>query len=819
MRPAVVLLIGFLVANAVPGPGVQRAPMPEPATNAFCVSQGAIQYSVGAVERATGVVGFYDYYSVSSHDPFVQAYNSVLYLYTDTNSTNTTGRLYLVFHFNIDDGGSPDAQTTVSIVGIPAGAGVALSDDQGEFQLSRFPQGQFRYFLNTDGGILGPLPTSSNWQMNVTVSHFGVDPMRSQDWIDGDGTRLPLNLTGVIRVTNVCNQAPAANAGGPYSGFEGSPITFNAGGSSDPDGDALTYTWDFQNDGVNDVTTTSPTVPHTYPDDFLGKAKLTVSDGTASASTAVDVTVANVAPSVLLDALAPATEGAGVLVQLRVTDPGMDTVIVDLDQGDTRGPTVIGQLFHPTDSPITQGVTWGDDGWYPVLVTATDDDGGVGTAGGIAQIDNEVPGVTAVTNPSGATGGEGEEATVEVRGRDPGSDDLRLDVDFGNGDLQSTTFFNDGVGPDPNPSPLGTYPFEASATFRTRYVDDGLYTIRVTAADDDGGSGTLEFPFRVLNVAPTIVPFGPGASAEGSPGSLAATASDPGMDALTFTWEFELGPTATEAFPATGSPMTATSVAGFLYGDDGTYSVKLTVTDDDGASTTYETTVEVANVAPTAAITQVSRTGSFVLRVAGEKWHDVTATFSRDGQELESIGVVRMPGSPNEQAVGTTVYDLALASRFTAKIRYTPEDDPVNGQPNGANPVWILVLADNGTEVARVHHTFNVQHPGTYEWDVDVTPYVAALAVRFAASATDAGSDDLAFAWDFGDGTSIATSVAYNDGVGPDPAKSPGGTFPFASAGAVAHAFLAPGTYTVTVTVTDDDGGVATASVTITILG
>ena len=819
VRAVLAILVSVLVVNAIPGYELAAPPDADPAQLpcSFEVSQGSHEYDVGPVEGGSSIGTFYDYRSASAHTPYVEAYASVLYLYLDTS----TGTLYFVFHFNIDAAGSPDAATTLAIDAIPGSAGVAVSDDPGgpgggEFSLARYPQGQFQYWDNTDGGALGPLPYDYEWTMNVDVVQGGPSPMQSQKWVDAGGTRLGLDLTGTITIASDCNDPPVPNAGGPYSGYEGSPITFNAGGSSDPDGDPLTYTWDFENDGVDDVTTTSPTVDHTYWDDFAGQAELTVSDGTESASTTVGVAVSNVAPSAVFDFLSsPNVEGHGIILRYHSFEPGKDLFDTYVDWGD-------GTVSHPT-SRMGAGTdfveihyTYGDDGSFPLVVTARDDDGGESVLQGVlAVVDNAPPALVAVSFPAAVD--EGTAVSLIAVAQDPGSDDLSFSVDFGNGDVQGATAYNDGAGPDPDPSPAGTFPFTATETFTTRYADDGDYPVRLAVTDDDAGTVSLDVQIRVDNVAPTIAPFGPAAGPEGAPGALTATATDPGADALTFTWEFEAGPTFTETFPPTGSPTTATSSAAFLYGDDGSYSVRLTVTDGDGGSATYETTVDVANLPPTVRIVQVNRTGNFTLRVAGEKWHDVAATFYEDGVEIDALRVVRYPGSPDEQAVSTATRELRLGSRYSARIVYTPEDDPVNGQPNGANPVWVLIRAPDGTEV-RVHHTFNVQHPGTYVWDVDLTPYVAQLAVAFVAEASDPGSDDLTFAWDFGDGAS-ASATYYNDGLAADPPESPWGMFPFAATDEVSHAFPGAGTYIVTVTVTDDDGGSASATWTITILG
>src|SRR3990172_4040703 len=74
-----------------------------------------------------------------------------------------------------------------------------------------------------------------------------------------------------------------ARAGGPYAGLEGSPVTFDASLSADPEGDPLTFRWDFESDGVWDTTAVSdPTAAHSYSDDFQGLATVEVSDGAAA---------------------------------------------------------------------------------------------------------------------------------------------------------------------------------------------------------------------------------------------------------------------------------------------------------------------------------------------------------------------------------------------------------------------------------------------------------------------------------------------------------------------------------------------------------
>ena len=89
---------------------------------------------------------------------------------------------------------------------------------------------------------------------------------------DGTGTSCAIATAAVpVHV----NHAPAAVVGLDVSGCPGDPIPFDASRSSDPDGDALTYRWDF-GDGT---TGTGMTAPHRYETPGQFPATVTVDDG------------------------------------------------------------------------------------------------------------------------------------------------------------------------------------------------------------------------------------------------------------------------------------------------------------------------------------------------------------------------------------------------------------------------------------------------------------------------------------------------------------------------------------------------------------
>ena len=106
---------------------------------------------------------------------------------------------------------------------------------------------------------------------------FGPDgAMYVLDWGGGFGRDNP--DSGLHRVDYVTgSRSPQAlPTATPDSGSAPLEVTFDGTGSTDPEGENLSYAWDFDGDGTTDST--EPTRSHTYTADGVYDARLTVTD-------------------------------------------------------------------------------------------------------------------------------------------------------------------------------------------------------------------------------------------------------------------------------------------------------------------------------------------------------------------------------------------------------------------------------------------------------------------------------------------------------------------------------------------------------------
>lgn len=75
------------------------------------------------------------------------------------------------------------------------------------------------------------------------------------------------------------NRPPVVDAGGPYQALTDVVITFDASGTTDPDGDTLTYVWDFGDGTAPTSESEDPTASHSYSAAGTYSGSLSVDDG------------------------------------------------------------------------------------------------------------------------------------------------------------------------------------------------------------------------------------------------------------------------------------------------------------------------------------------------------------------------------------------------------------------------------------------------------------------------------------------------------------------------------------------------------------
>ena len=214
------------------------------------------------------------------------------------------------------------------------------------------------------------------------------------------------------------NRSPVARAAGPAA--EG-PIRFSGTDSADPDGDPLAYLWAF-----SDGTTSAVRDPlHTFPDDGAYTATLTVTDPSGAQSTsAVAVTVANVAPTTTVTSTAAGTGGSQVSVSFTAADPSpADTAAgftYRVDWGDGVVETV--PATPGNGAGLTLSHNFVTAGVFRVRVSAADQDGDYGPAAASADIVAGSPGNDTIT----LTGPEDGTFAVTVNGSPAGTATYRL---------------------------------------------------------------------------------------------------------------------------------------------------------------------------------------------------------------------------------------------------------------------------------------------------------------------------------------------------------------------------------------------------------
>jgi len=348
-------------------------------------------------------------------------------------------------------------------------------------------------------------------------------------------------------------------------------------------------------------------------------------------------------------------------------------------------------------------------------------------------LNNGAPSINSMSAPAGL---EGSTINFSASASDPGPDTLSYAWSFGDGG-----------------SAFGASPQHA-------YGADGSYTVTVTVTDGDGGSATDTRTVSVSNGHPVISNLvGDSTGGEGESLSWTAVASDPGGDALTYTWDFGDGSSTVSG---------ASFVTNHTYANEGSYQVSVVVTDGDGGSATGLMTVVVSNSAPL--LSNLTGTAS---GLEGDVYsYSVQAADPGSGDVLSYSWNFGDGTAPVVEPNGQVTHVYADDGTFGVTVTVTD-----NASPPASDSQTMLVVVSN---VAPQISSFTPA--GGNEGEV----------LTFSATATDPGSETLLYTWTMGDGTTHTGA-------------------------SVTHTYLDDGSYPLSLVVSDGDGGTDTSSATVAI--
>ena len=260
------------------------------------------------------------------------------------------------------------------------------------------------------------LPDPASIQSLVGVDATGGAAGHPVDLVTGPGGDVfYVDMEGgsVHRIVyTAANQPPTARiAASPTTGSAPLAVAFDGTGSTDPEGGALTYSWDLDGNGTFGDATGS-TASYTYTADGTYTPSLRVTDsGGASATATTTISVGNTAPAAVIDTPGPSLTwrvGDTIAFSGHATDAQDGTlpatsltwsVIMNHCSSPTSCHTHLVQQFDGVSSGSFTAPDHEYPCWIELRLTAPDSGGLTSTAG--VRLDPRTVVLTLRTNPAG----------------------------------------------------------------------------------------------------------------------------------------------------------------------------------------------------------------------------------------------------------------------------------------------------------------------------------------------------------------------------------------------------------------------------------
>jgi PKD repeat protein len=498
------------------------------------------------------------------------------------------------------------------------------------------------------------------------------------------------------------NTAPTANfTFAPSAPVTGENVTFTST-STDSDGQIIYTAWDLDNDGdFDDGTATTATKKWTTPGTYTVRVAAVDDDYSYRIATKTVTVKANGAP-VAGFSYTPASPQTGEAINLTSTSTDPDgralTEEWDLDNDGA----------YDDKTGHTASTSFASNGNHRVSVRVTDSGGAVQTSSRDINVQNRSP--QAAFSMSASTVDTGTAVTFTSTSSDPDGTVASYKWDFNNDGVTDAT----------------------TATASKSFATSGTYTVKLTVTDNDGASSSTTQQVTVRNRGP-VAAFGMSASTvdSGTAVNFTSSSTDPDGSIVSYKWDFDND----------GVVDSTTANPSKTFAKSGSYDVKLTVTDNDGASSSVSHTVTVRNRGPQAAFTASATTTD----------SGAPVTFTSTSTDPDGSIASWKWDFDNDGTVDATtaVASHAFATAGTATVKLTVTDDG-----GASSSTTQAVTVKNRAPVAAF--TFGPSAPFTGD-DITLTSAASDPDGTLAEQAWDLDGDG---AYDDATGAVVHTSFA-----------------------------------------------------------
>src|SRR5207249_2699656 len=282
------------------------------------------------------------------------------------------------------------------------------------------------------------------------------------------------------------------------------------------------------------------------------------------------------------------------------------------------------------------------------------------------------------------------------------------------------------------------------------YAAGGSYTVTLQVTDNQGATNSSSQSVTVTAAnQPPLASFTN--SCNGLTCTFTSTSSDPDGSIAGYSWSF-----------GDGSPAVTTQNASHTYAAGGSYTVQLTVTDNQGAANSTSHTVGVTppNQPPVASFTRTC--------------NGLTCSFTSTSSDPDGT---------------IAAYSWNFGDGTPASTLQNPSHTYGAG---GSYTVTLRVTDNQGAQSALASQTFTVTPPNQPPVS-SFTKSCNGLTCSFTSTSSDPDGSIAGYRWTFGDGSAAVTTQNAS------------------------HTYAAGGTYTVTLQVTDNRGATNSSSQSVTV--